>query len=206
MTNRLSFYWGQPKQALLPCRFATKKSWASQTTRQVATSLSPGVFVWCGFSRCPLAPKPVSLAGSLFGSLVSPGPWVQVGLQWDVRIGVLFGSFGRTVDGFRFLVCLVVFSHLPGISICLPQKDTYVRFIPGPARSSGVLAAEAHLDRERGLGHEDHHADRPFEAAVLECQAWGGNFLGPFWLVQGNFHGVRLLIFETSHFSGSQLV
>ena len=29
-------------------------------------------------------------------------------------IGVLFGCFARKIDGFRFLVYLVVLSHLPG--------------------------------------------------------------------------------------------
>ena len=39
-------------------------------------------------------------------------------------MGVLFGCFSRKIDGFRFLVCLVVFSHLPGQPIYFQPERT----------------------------------------------------------------------------------
>ena len=45
---------------------------------------------------------------------------------------VLFGSFGRKIDGFRFPVYLVVFSHLPGKPIDFPQKDACGNQFSGP--------------------------------------------------------------------------
>ena len=46
-------------------------------------------------------------------------------------IGVLVGCSGRKIDGFRFLVYLVVFSHLPDKLIYFPSKDTYAP-VPKP--------------------------------------------------------------------------
>ena len=65
-----------------------------------------------------------------------------------VPIGVLFGSFGRKIDGFRSLVYLVVSSSIPGPSISLKRTPMLVRLLgcrprrlcPGPWSIENWLA------------------------------------------------------------------
>ena len=126
-----------------------------------------GIYVVCGDLRSGAAsPAPWDRKGPRrLRRLVRSEPWLPVGgsgkgrwrprTPWITRtdcLGVLFGGFGRKIDGFRFLVCVVVFAHLPGKPIYFPEKNTYDPMVRLCAASNLVGAIRGRLPLFR-----DHH-------------------------------------------------